>query len=126
MDAPAERWPAEARRALVEDFLASPQAAKLRDPIARTVPHLLAMCCVGHLRVRAGADRAVGAGAGPAGRAAEGGDRAGSVRQAVPQAVRAWIDWLAERNKLADRSRRRLVLHQATFALSTMRRSRWS
>jgi hypothetical protein len=34
-DAAAERWPAEARRALVEEFLASPQAAELRDPIAR-------------------------------------------------------------------------------------------
>src|SRR5260370_39708548 len=28
--------------------------------------------------------------------------------KAVPQAVRAWTDWLAERNKLTDRSRRRL------------------
>jgi len=45
----AERWPAEARRALVEEFLASPQATELRDPFARKVPHLLAMCCVGHL-----------------------------------------------------------------------------
>ena len=48
-DAAAERWPAEARRALVEEFLASPRAAELRDPIARKVPHMLAMCCVGHL-----------------------------------------------------------------------------
>ena len=29
-DAAAERWPAEARRALVEDFLASPQAAETK------------------------------------------------------------------------------------------------
>jgi len=28
--------------------------------------------------------------------------------EAVPQAVRAWTDWLAGRNKLTDRSRRRL------------------
>jgi len=28
--------------------------------------------------------------------------------RAVPQAVRAWADWVAERNKLTDRSRRRL------------------
>jgi hypothetical protein len=28
--------------------------------------------------------------------------------RAVPQAVRAWADWLAEPNKLTDRSRRRL------------------
>jgi hypothetical protein len=46
-DAAAQRWPAEARRALVEEFLASPRAAELPDPAARTVPHLLAMCCVG-------------------------------------------------------------------------------
>ena len=38
-------------------------------------------------------------------RAAIAPDRSG---KAVPQAVRAWTDWLAEQNKLADRSRRRL------------------
>jgi hypothetical protein len=107
-DAAAERWPAEARRALVEEFLASPQAAELLDPIARKVPHMLAMCCVGHL----GCEPAL---IGPLvlervlvdalPRAAIAPDRFG---KAVPQAVRAWTDWLAERNKLTDRSRRRL------------------
>jgi hypothetical protein len=107
-DAAAERWPAEARRALVEEFLASPQAAELRDPIARKVPHMLAMCCLGHL----GCEPVL---IGPSvlervlldalPRAAIAPDRFG---KAVPQAVRAWTDWLAERNKLADRSRRRL------------------
>jgi len=98
---------AEARRALVEEFLASPQAAELRDPIARTVPHLLAMCCVGHLGCepvligpsvleRVLVDALPGAAIAP--------DRFG---MAVPQAVRAWTGWLAKRNKLTDRSRRR-------------------
>jgi hypothetical protein len=107
-DAAAKQWPAEARRALVEEFLDSPQAAELRDPIARKVPHLLAMCCVGHL----GCEPVL---IGPSvlervlldalPRAAITPDRFG---KAVPQAVRAWTGWLAERNKLTDRSRRRL------------------
>jgi len=104
----AERWPAEARRALVEEFLASPQAAELRDPFARKVPHLLAMCCVGHLGcepvlIGPSVLERVLVDALP--RAAIAPDRFG---KAVPQAVRAWTDWLAERNKLTDRSRRRL------------------
>jgi hypothetical protein len=107
-DAAAERWPTEARRALVEDFLASPQAAELRDPIARKVPHMLAMCCVGHLGcepvlIGPSVLERVLVDALP--RAAIAPDRFG---KAVPQAVRAWTDWLAERNKLTDRSRRRL------------------
>ena len=107
-DAAAERWPAEARRALVEDFLASPQAAELRDPIARKVPHMLAMCYVGHLGcepvlIGPSVLERVLVDALP--RAAIAPDRFG---KAVPQAVRAWTDWLAERNKLTDRSRRRL------------------
>jgi hypothetical protein len=80
-DGAAERWPGEARRALVGEFLASPQAAELRDPVART-----GAAPAGHVLSRApgvpaGADRAVGAGAGPGGRAGEGGDHAGPVRQ---------------------------------------------
>ena len=107
-DAAAERWPAEARRGLVEEFLASPQAAELRDPIARKVPHMLAMCCVGHLGcepvlIGPSVLERVLVDALP--RAAIAPDRFG---KAVPQALRAWTDWLAERNKLADRSRRRL------------------
>ena len=107
-DAAAERWPAEARRALVESFLASPQAAELRDPIARKVPQMLAMCCVGHLGcepvlIGPSVLERVLVDALP--RAAIAPDRFG---EAVPQAVRAWTDWLAERNKLTDRSRRRL------------------
>src|ERR1019366_5918774 len=106
--AAAERWPTEARRALVEDFLASPQAAELRDPIARKVPHMLAMCCVGHLGcepvlIGPSVLERVLVDALP--RTAIAPDRFG---KAVPQAVRAWTDWLAERNKLTDRSRRRL------------------
>jgi hypothetical protein len=104
----AERWPAEARRALVEEFLASPQAAELRDPFARKVPHLLAMCCVGHLGcepvlIGPSVLERVLENALP--RATIAPDRFG---KAVPQAVRAWTDWLADRNKLTDRSRRRL------------------
>ena len=99
-DAAAERWPAKAQRALVEDFLASPQAAELRDPIARKVPHMLAMCCVGHLGcepvlIGPSVLERVLVDALP--RAAIAPDRFG---KAVPQAVRAWTDWLAERNKL--------------------------
>ena len=93
---------------LVEEFLASPQAAELRDPIARKVPHMLAMCCVGHLGcepvlIGPSVLERVLVDALP--RAAIAPDRFG---KAVPQAVRAWTDWLAERNKLTDRSRRRL------------------
>ena len=69
---------------------------------------MLAMCCVGHL----GCEPAL---IGPSvpewvlvdalPRAAIAPNRFG---RAVPHAVRAWTDWLAERNKLTDRFRRRL------------------
>jgi hypothetical protein len=107
-DAAAERWPAQARRALAGEFLASPQAAQLRDPIAHTGPHLLAMCCVGHLGcqpVLTGPSVLERVLVDALARAAITPDRFG---RAVPQAVRAWADWVAERNKLTDRSRRRL------------------
>ena len=69
---------------------------------------MLAMCCVGHLGcepvlIGPSVLERVLVDALP--RAAIAPDRFG---KAVPQAVRAWTDWLAERNKLADRSRRRL------------------
>jgi hypothetical protein len=66
------------------------------------------MCCVGHLGCEAvligpSVLERVLVDALP--RAAIAPDRFG---MAVPQAVRAWTGWLATRNKLADRSRRRL------------------
>src|SRR5260370_1392004 len=69
---------------------------------------MLAMCCVGHLGcepvlIGPSVLERVLVDALP--RAAITPDRCG---KAVPQAVRAWTDWLAERNKLTDRSRRRL------------------
>jgi len=80
----------------------------VRDPIARTVPHLLAMCCVGHLGCqpvltgpsvleRVLVDALPRAAVAP-----------GRFGRAVPQAVRAWAGWVAERHKLTHRSRRRL------------------
>ena len=66
------------------------------------------MCCVGHLGcepvlIGPSVLERVLVDALP--RAAIAPDRFG---KAVPRAVRAWTDWLAERNKLTDRSRRRL------------------
>lgn len=104
-----ERWPAENTKRLVEEFLASPQASELRDPVSRQFPHMLAACSVNHL----GCDPALIApvvldrillGVLPAVALAP--DRLG---HAVPQVVRAWTEWLADRNELPDRSRRRLT-----------------
>jgi hypothetical protein len=105
----AERWPAQARQRLVEEFLASPYASELRDPVSRKVPSMLAFFCVSHL----GCDpTAIGPAmldrllldVLPAYAAAP--DRFGLL---IPQAVRAWTEWLAERNGLSEKSRKQLT-----------------
>jgi hypothetical protein len=110
----AQRWPVEARKRLVEEFLASPQASDLRDPVSRKIPHMLAACSVNHL----GCDPTV---IGPAvlerillnvlPAITLAPDRFG---RAVPQAVRAWTEWLADSSELPVRSRRRLMASTRT------------
>jgi hypothetical protein len=100
-----DRWPDEALDQLVEEFLASPPGRGF----SRTLPHLVAKSCVVHLgcdptligptvldRLLLGVLPAVVLGP----------DRSGQYVQPV---VRAWAEWLAERNDLPPRARRRLM-----------------
>jgi len=104
-----ERWPAEARDQLVEEFLASPRGREFDDPVTRTLPRMLATSCVMSL----GCDPVL---IGPAvlerlllgvlPGTAVAPDRFGTR---IPLVVRAWTQWLAERNDLPQRARRRLL-----------------
>lgn len=107
--AAGERWPESARLELVDEFLASPQAARLGDPVSRMVPSVFAANCVMSL----GCDPTL---IGPVvlerlllgvlPRTMLAPDRFG---EAVPPAIEAWTEWLAERNELPASSRRRLM-----------------
>jgi len=113
-----EPWPEPARLELVDDFLDSPQAAQLRDPLSRMVPPMLVTNCVENL----GRDPTL---IGPLvlerllvdvlPRTVLAPDRFG---EAIPPAVLAWTEWLAERNKLSGSSRRRLM---SSLRLSLLR-----
>jgi hypothetical protein len=104
-----ERWPRPARLELVDEFLTSPYAAGLVDPVSRMVPRVLAADCVQSL----GCDPTL---IGPVvlerlllrvlPRTLLAPDRFG---EAIPPVVEAWAEWLAERNQLPASSRRRLM-----------------
>lgn len=104
-----ERWPESARLELVDEFLASRYATRLVDPVSRMAPRVLATNCVLNL----GCDPTL---IGPVvlerlllgvlPRTVLAPDRFG---EAVPPAIEAWTEWLAERNELPASSRRRLV-----------------
>jgi hypothetical protein len=105
----AERWPEPARLELVDEFLDSPYAAGLVDPVSRMVPRVLVTNCVLNL----GCDPTL---IGPVvlerlllgvlPRTLLAPDRFG---EAIPPVVEAWAEWLAERNKLPASSGRRLM-----------------
>lgn len=100
-----DRWPDEALDGLVEEFLASPYG----HGFSPALPRLVAESCVVHLGCDptligpAVLDRLL-LGVLPA--VALGPDRFG---QHVQPMVRAWAEWLAERNDLPQRARRRLM-----------------
>jgi hypothetical protein len=105
-----QRWPESARLTLVDEFLASPRAAALRDSASRMIPGVLAMNCVRNL----GCDPTL---IGPLvlerllldvlPRTLLVPDRFG---EAIPPAVEAWTEWLTERNKLPASARKQLTL----------------
>ncbi len=100
-----DRWPDEALDGLVQEFLASPCG----HGFSPALPRLVAESCVVHLGCDptligpAVLDRLL-LGVLPA--VALGPDRFGQYVQPV---VRAWAEWLAERNDLPQRARRRLM-----------------
>jgi hypothetical protein len=106
----AGQWSPEARRRLVSEFLAAPHARDLDGPLARTMPFLIIATCVNQL----GCDPLV---TGPLllGRmllhafpeSLIGPDRFATE---VPEVMRAWTHWVADRQELPDRQRRRLML----------------
>jgi hypothetical protein len=114
-------WPEPVRLELVDEFLDSPQAAQLRDPLSLMVPRVLVTNCVENL----GCDPTL---IGPLvlerllvevlPRTVLAPDWFG---EAIPPAVRAWTEWLAERNKLSGSSRRRLM---SSLRLSLLRFSK--
>ena len=105
----ADRWPQDARQGLVSEFLASPHARDLRDPVSRKIPFVIITTCVSQL----GCDPQL---VGPLllermllhvfPPTLLGPDRFG---QAIPPVLRAWTSWLADRNAIPARQRRQLM-----------------
>jgi hypothetical protein len=106
----AERWPVEEQRRLADEFLASPHASELRDPVSRMVPFLYVSTCVNQL----GCDPLL---VGPLllGRVLMDVLPATLIApdrfaDAIPPFVRAWTEWLVGRHDLPARQRRKLTL----------------
>jgi hypothetical protein len=103
------RWPADARQRLASEFLASPHARDLQDPISRKMPFLLSTICVSQL----GCDPVL---IGPLllermllhvlPATLIGPDRFGA---AISPFLRAWTGWLADRHQMPGRQRRQLT-----------------
>jgi hypothetical protein len=105
----ADRWRQDARQDLVSEFLASPHARDLQDPVSRKMPFLIVTTCVSQL----GCDPQL---VGPLllqrmlldvfPPTLIGPDR---FSQAIPPVLCAWTRWLAERNGIPARQRRQLM-----------------
>jgi hypothetical protein len=112
----ADRWPQAAQRQLAEEFLASPHASELRDPVARMLPFLYISTCVNQL----GCDPLL---LGPLLL-----DRVlmqvfpavllvpDRFADTIPPFMSAWTDWIADQHKLAG-SQRRMLLFRLTYLL---------